>query len=168
MQIRACTSLAEVRAAFTVAGALFDPPFTPESSHHWPVLEAAWPGNADLCVVAVDDDRIRGAALGVQQGEGVFLTIVAVEPGARGGTGRTLIEAVEAAAIGRGLSSVSLGARPEARGFYERLGYSGGTPMTKPLHGQMGRWSDVRARAERMAELRRRRAERRSDANDPT
>lgn len=87
-------------------------------------LEAAYPGERDLLLVAEESGSAAGAAMGfVSSGPEVTLRILAVAAGRRRqGIGRALLRAFEASALRLGAARISLGADAEA-GFYVRHGY---------------------------------------------
>jgi DNA-binding transcriptional MerR regulator len=121
--IRPVDSAAELAAAFDVAGAQLDPAID-HTDQRFADLEAAYPGERDLLLVAEESGSVAGAAMGfVSSGSEVTLRILAVaEDRRRQGIGRALVRAFEASALRLGASRISLGADAEA-GFYIRHGY---------------------------------------------
>jgi DNA-binding transcriptional MerR regulator/predicted N-acetyltransferase YhbS len=121
--IRPVGSQAELAAAFDVAGAQLDPAID-HTDQRFADLEAAYPGEHDLLLVAEDSGSVAGAAMGfVSSGSEVTLRILAVGEGRRRrGIGRALLRAFEASALRLGATRISLGADAEA-GFYVRHGY---------------------------------------------
>jgi DNA-binding transcriptional MerR regulator len=121
--IRPVDSAAELVTAFDVAGAQLDPAID-HTDQRFADLEAAYPGERDLLLVAEESGSVAGAAMGfVSSGSEVTLRILAVaEDRRRQGIGRALVRAFEASALRRGGTRISLGADAEA-GFYIRHGY---------------------------------------------
>ena len=122
--IRPADSPAELVMAFDVAGAQFDPAIDHTDQRRFADLEAAYPGERELLLVAEESGSVAGAAMGfVSSGSEVTLRILAVAAGRRRrGIGRALLRAFEASALRLGATRVSLGADAEA-GFYIRHGY---------------------------------------------
>jgi DNA-binding transcriptional MerR regulator/GNAT superfamily N-acetyltransferase len=122
--IRPVGSAAELVTAFDVAGAQFDPAIDHGDRRRFAELEAAYPGERDLLLVAEEGGSVVGAAMGfASRGPEVTLRILAVAAGRRRrGIGRALLRAFEAGAVRLGATRVSLGADAEA-GFYLRHGY---------------------------------------------
>jgi DNA-binding transcriptional MerR regulator len=122
--IRPVDSPAELVAAFDVAGAQFDPAIDHADQRRFAELEAAYPGERELLLVAEESGSVAGAAMGfVSSGPEVTLRILAVAPSRRReGIGRALLRAFEASASRLGATRISLGADAEA-GFYIRHGY---------------------------------------------
>jgi DNA-binding transcriptional MerR regulator/GNAT superfamily N-acetyltransferase len=122
--IRPADSPAELVIAFDVAGAQFDPAIDHTDQRRFAELEAAYPGERELLLVAEESGSVVGAAMGfVSSGSEVTLRILAVAADWRGqGIGRALLRAFEASALHLGATRISLGADAEA-GFYIRHGY---------------------------------------------
>jgi DNA-binding transcriptional MerR regulator/ribosomal protein S18 acetylase RimI-like enzyme len=122
--IRPVDSAAELVIAFDAAGAQFDPVIDHTDQWRFADLEAAYPGERELLLVAEESGSVVGAALGfVSSGSEVTLRILAVAAGRRRrGIGRTLLRAFEGSALRVGATRISLGADAEA-GFYVRHGY---------------------------------------------
>jgi DNA-binding transcriptional MerR regulator/predicted N-acetyltransferase YhbS len=122
--IRPVDSAAELAGAFDVAGAQFDPAIDHTDQRRFADLEAAYPGERELLLVAEDSGSVIGAAMGfVSCGPEVTLRILAVAAGrCRQGIGSALLRAFEASALRLGATRISLGADAEA-GFYIRHGY---------------------------------------------
>jgi protein phosphatase len=122
--IRPVDSAAELVTAFDVAGAQFGPAIDHTDQQRFAALEAAYPGERELLLVAEDNGSVAGAAMGfMSSGSEVTLRILAVAAGLRRrGIGRALLRAFEASALRLGAICVSLGADAEA-GFYVRHGY---------------------------------------------
>jgi DNA-binding transcriptional MerR regulator len=122
--IRPVASAAELVTAFDVAGAQFDPVVEHGDQGRFAELEAAYPAERDLLLVAEEGGAVVGAAMGfASRGPEVTLRILAVAAGRRRrGIGRALLRAFEAGALRLGGTRVSLGADAEA-GFYIRHGY---------------------------------------------
>jgi DNA-binding transcriptional MerR regulator len=122
--IRPVNSAAELVTAFDVAGAQFDPAIDHTDQRRFADLEAAYPGERELLLVAEEGSAVAGAALGFRSsGSEVTLRILAVADDRRGqGVGRALLRGFEAAALRLGATRISLGADAEA-GFYVRHGY---------------------------------------------
>jgi DNA-binding transcriptional MerR regulator len=122
--IRPVDSPAELVAAFDAAGAQFDPAIDHTDRRRFAELEAAYPGERELLLVAEDSGSVVGAAMGfVSAGSEVTLRILAVVAGQRRrGIGRALLRAFEAGARRSGATRISLGADADA-GFYIRHGY---------------------------------------------
>jgi DNA-binding transcriptional MerR regulator/ribosomal protein S18 acetylase RimI-like enzyme len=122
--IRPVDSAAELVIAFDAAGAQFDPVIDHTDQWRFADLEAAYPGERELLLVAEESGSVVGAALGfVSSGSEVTLRILAVAAGRRRrGIGRALLRAFEGSALRLGATRISLGADAEA-GFYVRHGY---------------------------------------------
>jgi DNA-binding transcriptional MerR regulator len=122
--IRPVDSAAELATAFDAAGAQFDPVIEHTDQQRFADLEAAYPAERELLLVAEEGGSVVGAALGfVAPGREVTLRILAVAAGRRRrGIGRGLLRAFEASARRLGAARISLGADAEA-GFYIRHGY---------------------------------------------
>jgi DNA-binding transcriptional MerR regulator/predicted N-acetyltransferase YhbS len=116
-------SAAELTTAFDAAGAQFDPPIDHTDQRRFAELEAAYPGQRELLLVAEENGSVAGAAMGFSAGSEVTLRILAVAANRRRrGIGRALLRAFEASALRLGATRISLGADAEA-GFYIRHGY---------------------------------------------
>ena len=79
---------------------------------------------------------IVGGALGFRpNGGAITLRAIGVAPHVRRqGVGRRLMAAIELAAMRLGTGGINLGASPDSRHFYQRLGYAGrGAMMHKGL-----------------------------------
>jgi DNA-binding transcriptional MerR regulator len=122
--IRPVDSAAELVSAFDVAGAQFDPAIDHTDQRRFADLQAAYPAERELLLVAKEGSAVAGAALGFRSsGSEVTLRILAVADGRRRqGVGRALLRAFEASALRLGATRISLGADAEA-GFYVRHGY---------------------------------------------
>jgi DNA-binding transcriptional MerR regulator/GNAT superfamily N-acetyltransferase len=122
--IRPVESPAELVTAFDVAGAQFDPAIDHTDQRRFAALDAAYPSEHELLLVAEEDGSVVGAAMGfMSSGPDVTLRILAVAAGRRRrGIGRALLRAFEANALRLGATRISLGADAEA-GFYIRHGY---------------------------------------------
>jgi DNA-binding transcriptional MerR regulator len=122
--IRPVESAAELATVFDVAGAQFDPAIDHTDQRRFAQLEAAYPGQRELLLVAEESGSVAGVAMGFMSPESeVTLRILAVAAGRRRrGIGRSLLRAFEASALRLGATRVSLGADAEA-GFYIRHGY---------------------------------------------
>jgi DNA-binding transcriptional MerR regulator/GNAT superfamily N-acetyltransferase len=122
--IRPVDSPAELVTAFDVAGAQFDPAIDHTDQGRFAALQAAYPGERELLLVAEESGSVVGAAMGFMScGPDVTLRILAVAAGRRRrGIGRALLRAFEANAVRSGATRISLGADAEA-GFYIRHGY---------------------------------------------
>jgi DNA-binding transcriptional MerR regulator len=122
--IRPVDSPAELVTAFDVAGAQFDPAIDHADQRRFAELEAAYPGERELLLVAEESGSVVGAAMGfTSPWPEVTLRILAVAAGRRRrGIGRALLRAFEAGALRLGAARISLGADAEA-GFYIRHGY---------------------------------------------
>jgi GNAT superfamily N-acetyltransferase len=90
--IRPVDSAAELITAFDAAGAQFDPAI---DQRRFGDLEAAYPGDRELLLVAEDSGSVAGTAIGfVSSGSEVTLRILAVAAGRRRrGIGRALLRA---------------------------------------------------------------------------
>jgi DNA-binding transcriptional MerR regulator/ribosomal protein S18 acetylase RimI-like enzyme len=121
--IRPVDSPAELVTAFDVAGAQTDPAVD-HTDRRFADLEAAYPGERELLLVAEETGSVVGAAMGfTSPWPEVTMRILAVAPDRRGqGIGRALLRAFEASALRLGATRISLGADAEA-GFYIRHGY---------------------------------------------
>ncbi len=84
--------------------------------------------DADLFLVAQQDDRIVGTVLGSYDGRRGWINRLAVAPDHRGqGLGSLLVAQVEEGLKARGCGKVNLFIEPtnaQVQGFYERLGYT--------------------------------------------
>jgi len=122
--VRPVDSAAELVTAFDVAGAQFDPAIDHTDRRRFTELEAAYPGERELLLVAEESGSVAGAAMGfVSSASEVTLRILAVAADRRRqGIGRALLRAFEASALHAGATHISLGADAEA-GFYIRQGY---------------------------------------------
>ena len=151
---------------FDILGAQFAPPIT-QRDRRFTDLAHRFPQDRSLMLVAVrDENRIVGGALAFRTsttpaGEGhATLRTIAVVPAERGnGLGRRLMDRIEAEAVLLGVGMLALGAGPEVRGFYRRLGYDGRSRMRKALPGStVTRYGQTEDRQRALAELRARRA----------
>jgi DNA-binding transcriptional MerR regulator len=122
--IRPVESPAELATAFDAAGAQFDPVIEHTDQRRFADLEAAYPAERELLLVAEESGSVVGAAMGfLSAGREVTLRILAVAASRRRqGIGRALLRAFEASARRLGAARISLGADAEA-GFYIRHGY---------------------------------------------
>jgi DNA-binding transcriptional MerR regulator len=122
--IRPVDSAAELAAVFDVAGAQFDPAIDHADRRRFAEVEAAYPGQREVLLVAEESGSVAGAAMGfASSGSEVTLRILAVAADRRRrGIGRALLRAFEASALRLGAARISLGADAEA-GFYIRHGY---------------------------------------------
>lgn len=123
--IRPIASADELLDAFDVAGAPFRPVIDRSDERRLSDLRREFDDHGtDLLLVAEDDDRLVGAALGfLNDTRGATLRILGLQPDYQGqGIGRALLRSFERAVERRGGSSVSLGA-DESVGFYVRHGY---------------------------------------------
>jgi DNA-binding transcriptional MerR regulator/predicted N-acetyltransferase YhbS len=123
--IRPVDSPAELVTAFDAAGAYGPGPALDHTDRHrFAELEAAYPGERELLLVAEEGGSVVGVAMGfVSSGFEVTLRILAVAPGRRReGIGRAALRAFEAGALRLGATRVSLGADADAA-FYIRHGY---------------------------------------------
>jgi DNA-binding transcriptional MerR regulator/predicted N-acetyltransferase YhbS len=122
--IRPVDSPGELVTAFDLAGALFDPAIDHTDQRRFAELEAAYPGERELLLVAEEGGSVVGAAMGFSSGGSeVTLRILAVSADRRRrGIGRALLRAFEASALRSKATRISLGADAEA-GFYVRHGY---------------------------------------------
>jgi protein phosphatase len=122
--IRPANSAAELVNAFDAAGAQFDPAIDHTDQRRFADLEAAYPDERELLLVAEEGNAVAGAAMGFRSaGSEVTMRILAVAEGRRRqGLGRALLRAFEASALRLGATRISLGADAEA-GFYVRHGY---------------------------------------------
>jgi GNAT superfamily N-acetyltransferase len=104
----------------------------------WREWIRGWQGATNQLVAAADGERWIGIAVGsVPEGDEVaHLYAMWVEPAARGrGTGRALVEAVVAWALGRGARAVELGVtegNAAAEALYRGCGFED-TGVTEPL-----------------------------------
>jgi ribosomal protein S18 acetylase RimI-like enzyme len=102
-------------------------------------LRSHFPEFRDMMITAESTGQIAGGALGY----GGTMAIIAVRPGdRRRGLGRRLLQTLEVGAMHHGVTMISLGARREAKAFYERVGYRGKSSMHKsfPLPGRSLSW----------------------------
>jgi GNAT superfamily N-acetyltransferase len=120
--IRPVDSPTELVTAFDVAGAQFDPAVD-HTDRRFADLEAAYPGERELLLVAEEAGSVVGVAMGfASPWPEVTLRILAVAASRRQGIGHALLRAFEASALRLGATRISLGADAEA-GFYIRHGY---------------------------------------------
>ena len=124
IEIRAVRDLADLRAAFDLAGAQLPEPIG-SGDHRVDDLVERLPTDQPLMVVATAEGDLVGGALGFRNDNGtVTLRIIGVIPAFRHrGIGRRLVERVEAEARRLGAHSVALGT-DEAVGFWYHLGYT--------------------------------------------
>lgn len=124
IEVRAVRDLADVKAAFDLAGAQLPEPVD-SGDHRIGDLVERFPADQPLMVVATADGNMVGGALAFRNDNGtVTLRIVGVIPPFRHrGIGRRLVERAEAEARGLGANSVALGTA-EAVGFWYHLGYT--------------------------------------------
>jgi DNA-binding transcriptional MerR regulator/ribosomal protein S18 acetylase RimI-like enzyme len=122
--IRPVDSPAELVAAFDIAGACGPGRAIDHTDQRFADLEAAYPGERELLLVAEESGSVVGAAMGfVSAGSEVTLRILAVAADRRRrGIGRALLQAFEVSALHLGATRISLGADADA-GFYIRHGY---------------------------------------------
>jgi DNA-binding transcriptional MerR regulator/GNAT superfamily N-acetyltransferase len=121
--IRPVDSPTELVTAFDFAGAQFGPAVD-HTDRRFAALEAAYPGERELLLVAEEAGSVVGVAMGfASPWPEVTLRILAVAASRRRkGIGRALLRAFEASALRLGATRISLGADAEA-GFYIRHGY---------------------------------------------
>jgi GNAT superfamily N-acetyltransferase len=161
--IRPVASLAELERTFDLLGAQVTPPRTHEH-RSFADLARAYPADRPIMLVVEHAGEVVGGALAFRTGDesGAVLRILAVVADHRGrGVGRLAMEALESEAVKLGIVTMSLGAVPEAHGFYLRMGYTGRSRMHKSLAGAGAtRYGDAAERQRRLAELRARRGAR--------
>ena len=124
IEVRSVRELAEVRAAFDLAGAQLPEPID-RGDHRIDDLVQRFPADQPLMVVATAERKVVGGALAFRNDNGALtLRIIGVIPSFRHrGIGRRLVERVEAEARRLGAHSVALGT-DEAVGFWYHLGYT--------------------------------------------
>jgi len=124
IEVRAVRDLADLKAAFDLAGAQLPEPVD-SGDHCIGDLVERFPADRPLMVVATADGNMVGGAFAFRNDNGaVTLRIVGVIPEFRHrGIGRRLVERVEAEARRLGAHSVALGT-DEAVGFWYHLGYT--------------------------------------------
>lgn len=153
--VRRVRSAAELVLAFDVVGAQFSPAFT-SADARFRDLARRWPEDRPLMIVAEDQGRVVGGALGFRAGNGAaLLRTIGLDPAVRmQGLGRRLIEAVVMEAMAFGcLAVVAGGVEAGTKGFYERLGFHGrGSTMRRDLPPP-GRVRDLRLRRLRAATM---------------
>lgn len=133
--LRMVASLEELRRAFGILNAQFDPP-NPDPERLLGDLVDHFPQDRRLMLIVEQDGKVVGGALGFAS----TLRIIALAPEVRGmGLGRRLIQTYEVGAMRRGVRTISLGAVEAARGFYHHMGYRGKRSMHKelPLPGRV-------------------------------
>ena len=166
-EIRPIASLEELEVALEIISAQSADAVRPDERRFRDALQR-FPRYRDVMLVAVAEGRIVGGVIGYGPADGpvtgfsLLVKALGVAAAHRGtGLGRRLMAEVEAAAAAMGAVEVHLGAVPSARGFYARLGYDGRSRMRKSLTGTGAlRYGAAEERTRRVAELRRRRAER--------
>lgn len=136
--IRPVASRDELEMAFDVIGAQMSPRMARDDRRFQEVVRR-FEEDRSLMWVVEERGVIIGGALAFRPG-GVTVRAIGLEPRARRkGLGRRLMAAIELEAVRLGAGGISLGATPEGKGFYARLGYAGrGTMMHKglPLPGR--------------------------------
>ena len=139
-RIRRVSSIDDLRACFAVLGAQFSPSIAHDA---WRIerLISAFEASQPLMIVAERDGEVVGGALGVVQDDRFGINIVAFDESVRGtGLARRVMQTVEVQAMACGARELGLGSVRAARGFYERLGYSGkrtGKLKSLPLPGRV-------------------------------
>jgi DNA-binding transcriptional MerR regulator len=123
IEVRSVRNVADLRAAFDLAGAQLPEPIDSGDDRIDDLVEH-FQADEPLMVVATADSAV-GGALAFRNGNGtVTLRIIGVIPSFRHrGIGRRLVERVEAEARRLGAHSVALGT-DEAVGFWYHLGYT--------------------------------------------
>ena len=124
IEVRFVRDLAELRAAFDLAGAQLPEPID-SGDHRIDDLVEHSEADRPLMVVATAEGSVVGGALAFRNDNGtVTLRIIGVIPSFRHrGIGRRLVERVEAEARRLGARSVALGT-DDAVGFWYHLGYT--------------------------------------------
>ncbi len=125
VEIREIRDRAELADAFDVVGAQFAPPITVEDKLRFGDLDAHFPADQPLMVLACSDKGVVGGAMAFRNEDGrAALRIVAVVEAFRHrGIGRRLVERVETEARRLGVEGIALGT-DEAVGFWYHLGYT--------------------------------------------
>ncbi|MEM7537494.1 MAG: GNAT family N-acetyltransferase [Chloroflexota bacterium] len=119
--------------AFNVVGSQFDPPLTHDDRRFIDVHNG-FPDDQTLMIVALQDETIVGGVFAFRKGSNVVARMLALDASVRGkGVGRRLMEILEIQAMRLGARQISLGAVPDARTFYPKLGYYGKSSMHKEL-----------------------------------
>ncbi len=104
--------------------------FPATAPHHDPKLSVSrkLDVDPDLLLVALEDDRVIGTAMGGYDGHRGWIYSIAVDPAFRGrGVGSLLLRSLEEELAGRNCPKVNLQVRdtnPEAVAFFEKRGYS--------------------------------------------
>jgi predicted N-acetyltransferase YhbS len=140
-RIRRVSSIEDLRACFAVLGSQFSPPIIPDD-YRFERLYVHFEASRPLMIVAERDGEVVGGALGLVRDHDRFgVSIVAFDESVRGtGLARRVMQTVEVQAMACGAREIGLGSVRAARGFYERLGYSGkktGKLKSLPLPGRI-------------------------------
>jgi GNAT superfamily N-acetyltransferase len=147
-RIRPVDSAQELASAFDVAGAQISPSFD-HTDRRFSDLARRYPEDRPIMLVADVAGCVVGAALAFRGADGVTLRVIGLEPAHRGmGIGRQLMRRLEAECARLGdVRGIALGANPDSRPFYVKLGYRGRSRMYKELAparaGQVDRFGGV-------------------------
>lgn len=125
VEIREIRDRIELAEVFDLVGAQLAPPITVEDERRFGDLDAHFPDDQPLMVLARTDEGGVGGALAFRNEDGwATLRIVVVVEGFRHrGIGRRLVERVETEARRLGVEGIALGT-DEAVGFWCHLGYT--------------------------------------------
>jgi GNAT superfamily N-acetyltransferase len=138
--IRRVASRAELREAFDTIGTFFVPAISASDKRRFDDLDRRFDDDRPLMLVVETDERIVGGVFGFRGAAHATLRMIAVDPRyRRRGVGSRLVQTLEVAAMGLGVRGISLGPSPDAKGFYESLGFRGWGSMHKdlPLPGRV-------------------------------
>ena len=140
--IRRVTSVDDLSACLAAVGSHFSPPM-PADDEHFDRLFERFQSSRPMMVVAERDGQIVGGVFAATSGDGssVVAGPVSIDESVRGtGLARRLMQTFEVQAMALGARTIGLGSKLAARGFYERLGYSGkrtGKLKALPLPGKV-------------------------------
>lgn len=123
VDVRPIRSHDELHQVFDTVGSYLTPPLD-SSDRRFADLSRRFGDDQDVMLVAEHEgSRIGGALAFLTDDEGCTLRMIGVAPrNRRRGVGRKLVSEVERAAVGIGVTQISLGA-DNAVGFWLRLGY---------------------------------------------
>lgn len=124
--LRRVASRAELRSAVESVMAMFPPPVPTMDEDRFAELDRAFDTDRPMMLVIESRGRLVGGVFGFRSDAGSTLRLLAVhEAFRRRGLGRRLVQTFEVAAMELGVRSIALGPNPDAKAFYERLGFHG-------------------------------------------